>query len=84
MRQGEIAHGALVEGVALLSRHAPVPEGAGHLDLLADLLHWLLQERQRVLRDGLLLLGWRREALRLLDAGIYVSFLLLLLLGASG
>ena len=57
MRQGEIAHGALVEGVALLSRHAPVPEGAGHLDLLADLLHWLLQERQRVLRDGLLLLG---------------------------
>ena len=57
VRQSEIAHRALVEGVALLSRHAPVPEGAGHVDLLADLLHRLLDERQRVLRDGLLLLG---------------------------
>ena len=51
------AGSAIVEGVALLGGHAAVPEGAGHVDLLADLLHRLLDERQRVLRDGLLLLG---------------------------
>ena len=37
-------------------RPPAVPEGAGHVDLLADLLHRLLEERERVLRDGLLLL----------------------------
>ena len=57
VRQSEVAHGALVEGVALIGGHAAVPEGAGHVDLLADLLHRLLDERQRVLRGRLLLLG---------------------------
>ena len=33
------------------------PEGAGHVDLLADLLERLLEERQRQLGDGLLLLS---------------------------
>ena len=42
---------------ALVGRHPAGPEGAGHVDLLADLLERLLQERQRQLGDGLLLLG---------------------------
>ena len=53
----EVTHGALVEGAALIGRHPALPVRAGHVNLLADLLERLLEERERVQRDGLLLLG---------------------------
>ena len=53
----EVTHGALVEGAALVSRQLAFPVGAWHVNLLADLLERLLQERERVLRDAGLLLG---------------------------
>ena len=39
------------------SAHPALPVRAGHVNLLADLLERLLEERERVQRDGLLLLG---------------------------
>ena len=45
--------------ISHVSRHAALPEVAQNVDpLLSQLLHWLLEERESVLRDrGLLLVG---------------------------
>ena len=45
--------------ISHVSRHAALPEVARNVDpLLSQLLHWLLEERESVLRDrGLLLVG---------------------------
>ena len=51
------ARSTFVEGAALIGRHPALPVRAGHVNLLADLLERLLEERERVQRDGLLLLG---------------------------
>ena len=65
-----------------VSRHAALPEVARNVNpLLSQLLHWLLEERESVLRDrGLLLVGglalahlvrysWRRAECLLSRAG---------------
>ena len=53
---------AHVERSALVGGLLTIPVGAGHVDLLADLLHRLLEERESVLRDAHLLFR-RRLAL---------------------
>ena len=67
--------------ISHVSRHAALPEVAQNVDLLSQLLHWLLEERESVLRDrGLLLVGglalahlvrysWRRAECLLSRAG---------------
>ena len=42
MGQGEVDDCALVDLVGLVWQHVPLPEGARHIDLLAEVVHLLL------------------------------------------
>ena len=44
LRDGNSGCTSLVVRVALFFQHAALPEGAGHIDLLAEVLHRLLEQ----------------------------------------
>ena len=55
--QREVDDCALVDLVALVRQHAALPEGARHIDLLTEVVHWLLEQFELIHVELLLLLA---------------------------
>ena len=58
MGQREVDDCALADLVALVRQHAALPEGARHIDLLTEVVHWLLEQFELIHVELLLLLAY--------------------------
>ena len=58
MGQREVDDCALVDLVTLVRQHAALPEGARHIDLLTEVVHWLLEQFELIHVELLLLLDY--------------------------
>ena len=57
MGQREVDDCALVDLVTLVRQHAALPEGARHIDLLTEVVHWLLEQFELIHVELLLVLA---------------------------